>query len=242
MKHFLKLWLFFLLMIWNSHSWALNQCTQAVYQLSQEMNIPKDILMAVALTETGMSIDGEPKAPRPWVVNIEGKGITFKNKQQAIRATRTYLALGKSSIDIGCMQMNWRWHKQRFDQSLRKAFDPYQNVKQAAEFIYDNYLQLGNWTKAVGKYHSATHKYAVKYIRKFKENLKIVKSTAQKPQLLASLSMPESMPEPNENVNIMTGGPMINHTTGAIIELEEKKQDHKFKKAKTMNLLPESII
>jgi hypothetical protein len=148
---------------------------QAIHTVSQQETIPKDILTAVALTETGTMQKGR-LAPYPWAINVEGKGFLFSTKQKAIDAVTNYLKQGKKSIDIGCMQLNWYWHGDKFGHSLEKAFNPHTNITVGAKYIKEHYRTYKNWNKAVGRYHSGTAKFAQQYYQKYASNLRIAQS------------------------------------------------------------------
>jgi hypothetical protein len=150
---------------------------QAIRTITHQEKIPKDILTAVALTETGTMQKGR-LLPYPWAINVAGKGFLFPNKAKAIEAVKEYLQQGITSIDIGCMQLNWYWHKSKFDNSVEKAFDPLHNITVGANYIKEHYRTYNNWNKAVGRYHSGTAKYALAYHQKFAYNLKIVRDNS----------------------------------------------------------------
>jgi hypothetical protein len=73
---------------------------------------------------------------------------------------------GITNIDIGCFQINYRWHADGF-RSLDDMFHPELNALYAARFLSELYREFGNWTEAVGAYHSRTSKYADRYLSKF---------------------------------------------------------------------------
>ena len=152
-----------------------NECTQAIQTVSKQEKIPYDILTAVALTETGTMQKGR-LAPYPWAINVGGKGFLFSTKQQAIKAVKSYLAQGKTSIDIGCMQLNWYWHKDKFSNSIESAFDPKTNITVGANYILEHYVTYKNWNMAVGRYHSGTEKFAKAYRQKYALNLQIARN------------------------------------------------------------------
>ncbi len=153
-----------------------NECTQAIHTVHTEQDIPKDILTAVALTETGVMQKGRLE-PYPWAINVDGKGFLFSTKQKAIDAVNAYLKQGKTSIDIGCMQLNWYWHGQKFGHSVEKAFDPQMNITIGAQYIKEHYQTYKNWDKAVARYHSGTPTFAHQYYQKYASNLKIARDT-----------------------------------------------------------------
>lgn len=146
-------------------------CFDATRRAAAKHDIPLDILAAVALTETGMKQNGR-YAPYPWSANVAGRGYRFESKRDAVASAEAWLKKGVTSFDVGCMQINWRWHGKAFS-SVRAAFDPYRNTDYAARFLKSNYKALGSWPAAVGRYHSGTEKFAAIYRKKVAVNRKI---------------------------------------------------------------------
>jgi soluble lytic murein transglycosylase-like protein len=75
---------------------------------------------------------------------------------------RRLKARGVTNIDVGCMQVNLRWHGHAFE-TLEQAFDPAYNVAYAAAFLLDLRASENSWTKAIGVYHSRTPKFSGPY-------------------------------------------------------------------------------
>ncbi|HCF18886.1 MAG TPA: hypothetical protein DEV96_12760, partial [Rhodospirillum rubrum] len=55
--------------------------------------------------------------------------------------------------DVGCMQVNLRYHGGAFD-SLEEAIDPAANVAYAASFLRRLFDDTNDWAEAVTAYHS----------------------------------------------------------------------------------------
>jgi soluble lytic murein transglycosylase-like protein len=87
------------------------------------------------------------------VVNPSGKGYHFKNKIEAVKFVKAQLASGKSSVDVGCMQINLKYHPDAFT-SIEQVFCPRKNIAYGAKFLKEKYNQYGDWQKAIGSYHS----------------------------------------------------------------------------------------
>ena len=181
-----------------------NICMQAVKNASLQTSVPLDVLSAVALTETGMKTKNG-YAPWPWSMNVEGKGYRYSSKAEAVQAGIQFLNAGKTSIDMGCMQMNWRWHQTRFSSSVANAFDPYMNVLQAASYLKENYKTHGNWNKAIGAYHSGTKYYADIYMAKVALNRNIAIKQFNIPTQIASLKPSIPMAFPPQKHDIYNG-------------------------------------
>lgn len=131
-------------------------CEYATSYHETENALPRALLSAVSLAESGR-FDRKTRTARawPWTINAEGRGYYFKSKEEAIRATQRMLDSGMRSIDIGCMQVNLRYHPDAFA-SLEDAFDPMINVAYGADFLMRLHAQTGNWPKAIAHYHSQT--------------------------------------------------------------------------------------
>lgn len=178
-----------------SHSAHASLCSKAIHNVAPKISVPEDVVMAVALTETGTKRSGR-LAPYPWAINVEGRGFLFPTKKKAIKAVRKYLKQGKKSIDIGCMQLNWRWHGQKFGYSIEKAFDPTTNITVGAKYIREHYYKYKNWHKAAGRYHSGTSKHAKRYQRRYLKNLKIAKAQLGQKGTYVGKSYASTIPKP----------------------------------------------
>lgn len=97
---------------------------------------------------------------------MEGKGVWFDSRRDAQRYVDENFVRGARSFDVGCFQLNYKWHGKAFA-SLEEMFDPVTNAVYAANFLLDLFAEKGSWSEAAGAYHSRTPKYAQKYIRRF---------------------------------------------------------------------------
>lgn len=140
-------------------------CDRAAVQVSQEYDVPIDVLRAVTRTETGRGRGGELQ-PWPWTVNMEGAGHWFETEDAARAFVFQHFKRGARSFDVGCFQINYKWHGQAF-QSIEEMFDPIKNARYAAQFLSKLHQELGTWTEAAGAYHSRTPKYAKIYKARF---------------------------------------------------------------------------
>lgn len=140
-------------------------CDSAAVFASRESGVPLDVLLAITLTETGRTEGGRLR-PWPWTVNMEGIGKWFDNLQDARAYVDKNYARGAVSFDIGCFQINYKWHGDAFS-SVEDMFDPVSNARYAASFLKDLFEEYGDWSKAAGAYHSRTPKYANRYRARF---------------------------------------------------------------------------
>jgi hypothetical protein len=131
-------------------------CERATARQESSRRIPRKLLYAISIAETGRwdKVRQENTA-WPWTVTSGGKGRYFPTKQAAIRAARELKRQGRRNIDVGCMQINLKYHPKAF-KSLDDAFDPAKNTAYAAKFLVKLRQDKRSWVQAVKHYHSAT--------------------------------------------------------------------------------------
>ena len=140
-------------------------CEYAATTAAAEYGIPPDIMGALTLTETGRRMQGNVR-PWAWGVNAEGAGSWFDEPASALAFAEDRIAMGRPNVDIGCFQINYRWHGQNFS-SLAAMFDPLTNARYAASFVRQLYDETGDWRAAAGAFHSRTATNANKYLARF---------------------------------------------------------------------------
>ncbi len=146
--------------------WEL--CFNQTSVQEQTSGIPDDILTAISLVESGRWDEHrQARVAWPWTVNNGSVGKFFPSKAAAIAHVRDLKAQGETNIDVGCMQINLRYHGDAFP-TLDKAFEPKSNVAYAVDFLTRLQAETGSWTRAVTRYHSATPVYAERYLKKFR--------------------------------------------------------------------------
>lgn len=141
-------------------------CLNATMKAEEQYQIQKHLLTSIANVETGRwNQHLQQKVAWPWTVNVRGKGYFYPTKAEAIAAVKNWQKRGYKSIDVGCMQVNLRFHGRKFA-NLEEAFDPEKNVAVAATYLKNRYLARGDWMQAATDYHSKRPKKAQKYKQK----------------------------------------------------------------------------
>ena len=140
-------------------------CDQVARQAARESGVPLSVMKAITRTETGR-VQGGRLTPWPWTVNMEGAGHWFDSRAEAEAYVSKHHARGARSYDVGCFQINYRWHGQHFS-SVKAMFDPLTNARYAARFLSELYSETADWSKAAGAYHSRTPKFANRYRTRF---------------------------------------------------------------------------
>lgn len=144
-----------------------NPCDAAARRASRATGVPPAVLLAVTRVETGRVRDGRVE-PWPWTVNVAGKGYWFDTAAAADTFAARQAARGAGNFDVGCFQINHRWHGGAFP-SMAAMLDPDTNALYAAKFLSRLHREFGNWEEAAGAYHSRTAVFAERYKRKFRE-------------------------------------------------------------------------
>lgn len=136
-------------------------CLDAAAKAAADTGVPYDVLVAIATVETGRN-----DQPWPWTVNFGGEGRWYDTAADAADGVEQALGDGATNIDLGCFQLNYRWHASGFG-SVEDMLDPARNANYAAEFLSQQYAKTGDWALAAAAYHSATPEYALAYQGKF---------------------------------------------------------------------------
>ena len=142
-------------------------CDGSIEAVSKETSVPKKVLYKIARLESGRHFKGE-HVSWPWSLNNAGKGYFFETKNAALSKLGKLIARDEKNIDLGCMQLNLRWHARFFD-SLEEMISPVKNVSYAAKFLEQLYTETGSWEDAVKFYHSRNSKYNTTYYAKYQK-------------------------------------------------------------------------
>lgn len=109
--------------------------------------VPPALAVAIAMQESSLY---------PWAVNIEGKAIHPRTRDEALALLRQAEA-ERRSYDVGLMQVNSYWlRKYRFP--LETVLDPASNVTLGVWILAQEIQRHGlNW-RAVASYHTPIHR------------------------------------------------------------------------------------
>lgn len=145
--------------------------------------MPRNMLRAIAVTESGKWSKAANKAVAwPWTINVEGKGYYFKSRSEAIRNVKNFLAQGKTSIDVGCMQISLKYHPDAFA-NLNQAFEPRYNIAYAAHFLNQKFTKNDSWETAIRHYHNVNTVHSDQYLARVYENWNVEDETISVAQL-----------------------------------------------------------
>ena len=140
---------------------AAELCRAAANRAAAAYDVPAEMLAAITLVETRRTVGGRT-GPWPWTMNIAGTGRWFDSRSAALAHAKRVLAGGETSFDVGCFQLNYRWHGDQFT-SLSQMFDPEVGAQYAAHFLRTLYEETGDWLVAAGYFHSRTPEHFERY-------------------------------------------------------------------------------
>ncbi|SEQ01225.1 transglycosylase SLT domain-containing protein [Thalassovita taeanensis] len=149
----------------GAHARGTQVCDDAARLAAKETGVPLSILRAITRTETGRRQNGAV-SPWPWTVNMEGKGVWFDSEDEALSYVFQHFKRGARSFDVGCFQINYKWHGHAFN-SIDEMFAPEMNAQYAARFLARLFQETGDWDAAAGAFHSRTPEYAQKYLARY---------------------------------------------------------------------------
>lgn len=140
-------------------------CARLAAQAGSEAGLPDGLLPAISLVEAGRGDGKGGIAPWPWTLNEGGKGMYFDTREEALAHLEDAIARGVTNIDVGCMQLNWKWHSAGFP-SPAEMIDPERNTRYAARFMVELQSRLGSWETAAAAYHSTDPDRGRNYLQK----------------------------------------------------------------------------
>jgi hypothetical protein len=139
---------------------------KAIARAAEERHgLPDGILQSISTVEASrIQSDGSYRA-WPWTLNDNGKGLFFDDREQVLNYLDTHMTNPDTSIDIGCMQINTKWHGASFE-TLDEMLDPASNIAYAAGFLTDLYYAHGSWSDAIRHYHSSDQRKNDPYLNR----------------------------------------------------------------------------
>lgn len=167
---------------------AAVDCETLAAQAGAQKGIPNALLPSIARIESGKKQGDLGVRAWPWTLNQAGKGMYFDTREDAMDYLKKAVASGVTNIDIGCMQINYRWHQDQFS-SLEEMMDPVANTRYAATFLRRLFDRHKDWEIATRYYHSPKEERGKWYQGKVASVMKRILGEA--PVRIAEASTPE---------------------------------------------------
>lgn len=160
-------------------------CIGAILDAEREAGVADHRLLAMGFTEAGRMTADRLFTVWPWTVNTEGVSRYFPTRDDAIAFVREVQARGVRSIDVGCLQVNLKWHPDAFP-DLATAFDPRANARYAARFLGELQRAHGTLDDAIARYHSAQSERGAAYRQRVAGNMRWVAGALEYLKALAA--------------------------------------------------------
>lgn len=140
-------------------------CLEEIVQAEKDYKIPRGLLLAVSLVETGGS--GTPVA---YALNVKGRAVMAKTELDAAKQLRDARGNVRGGVFAGCMQLSVSHHKKAFT-PVERIVNPAENVRYAAKYLLRLRSETGSWGAAVARYNGGTGKTAMAYQCKVRSRL-----------------------------------------------------------------------
>ena len=170
-------------------------CVASLVQAAARHGVPADLMLALGHAESGW---------KAYAVNSAGTSHFPATEAEAIALVMREQARGIDSIDVGCGQINLRWHADAFA-DLSEAFDPERNAEYAARFLAELNAAHGDWMTAVARYHSSNPEAQRVYLDRVYQRLTILQDGAPPDYFRARPAVAEPRREPEESVDPPAG-------------------------------------
>lgn len=142
-----------------------DSCVDHILKAEKEHGIPRGLMLAVALVESGQ--DG---LPSPFAVNVKGRAVYARSETEAASYLRDGRGQVRGAVTAGCMQISLAHHSAAF-RPVEKIVDPQHNVGYAARYLVRLRNETGSWAKAVARYNGSAGKTARTYQCKVQRQL-----------------------------------------------------------------------
>ena len=136
--------------------YSSQQISSLISKAEKENQIPSGLLAAIAKVESNT---------KAYALNINGNAVLNKSLEEASGLVKKKLDSGLRNIDVGVMQLNYRWHGDKFN-NVTQMLVPENNIKYAASLLKSLKVKHGSWHKAIRYYHSTRPEHHRKYSRK----------------------------------------------------------------------------
>ncbi len=143
--------LLLLLVLFPNQCWGFS--ADVFLRSSAATGIPVELLLAISHVESGF---------HPHALNVSGKSAFPSSQYEAVRLLRQ----SGDNVDVGLMQINWKFWGNRFGLSKSELLDPQINVLVGAKILEHSIRLSGSWWIGVGLYHSPENFRQREYVEK----------------------------------------------------------------------------
>ncbi|MAD89082.1 MAG: hypothetical protein CMK64_05215 [Pseudoalteromonas sp.] len=130
----MKLLIVILLLKVSFFSFADNQALSFVEENCSTNSVDTLLVLKIITHESKAYYKGKPQ-PWPWTLNVNGRGYWFDSYEEALTKANSALKNGARKLGIGLGQIEWKYHKHRFDGGLAQALKPKENIKAVCSIL-----------------------------------------------------------------------------------------------------------
>lgn len=123
-------------------------------RVADKHGVDAALLYATALRESQRTLPNGAVTAWPWVLARAGVRTDYDHFESAAQALRAMLDQGLKNIDIGAMQINWRWHGQSRFPDPTELLKPHNNIELGAKLLSRATSSTSDTSLGVGRYHS----------------------------------------------------------------------------------------
>lgn len=190
------------------------RCETAAADAARTVGVPAPLLDAIARAESGRAPrPGARPRPWPWTLNAGGIGRWFASEAEAREALEALLAQGRQDVDVGCFQINLRWHGAAYPDPAA-LLDPATSAQAAARFLRDLHAEAGDWRIAAARYHSRDPERGAAYVAR----LEAIHAARSAPTPVAETAGAAPEPAARITANPAAPGPL----PGPLIDLQRR--------------------
>lgn len=133
----------------SSHAFDLSNTLFEKY--GSQLGLDPKLIYSVALAESARANSSRNLGPHPWTLRSDR--AFYKTTKKEAEDTLQLLLKQTSSIDIGLMQVNFRWHGEKVS-SPKDLLDPEINMRVGASYLHEMISSTPHDLElAIGKYH-----------------------------------------------------------------------------------------
>ena len=136
-----------------SNSSVQGKIKRLIQATEEQYGIPSGLLEAIAFVESGIN---------NHAISVAGKPVIVTNNNEALKVIADAQENGIRNIDVGVMQLNYRWHSNAFA-NIQEMLNPKRNIEYAAKFLLRLKKEHGTWYAAICNYHSSKPNHQIKY-------------------------------------------------------------------------------
>ncbi|WP_199438360.1 transglycosylase SLT domain-containing protein [Vibrio owensii] len=145
----------FIFLAFNSQlAYSSQMCVPNYFKVvSKKFDVPEDVVYSLALQESAVKMNNGKVLPWPYSANYAGETFLYRNYEDMVASISKMVSSGKTAVDVGYFQVNWKWHKDKAKTVVHLSH-PSINARVAMGILKNKYSKYGDWVVAAGRYHN----------------------------------------------------------------------------------------